>query len=52
MGGIAGGQTELPKPGATGNINVAEAGNWTNGLPTVTLKQSGTANSPIVFKAK
>lgn len=35
MGGIAGGQTELPKPGVTGNINVAEEGNWTNGLPSV-----------------
>lgn len=33
--GVASAQTELPKPGVTGNINVAEAGNWTNGLPSV-----------------
>jgi len=35
MAGVAGAQTALPKPGVTGNINVAEEGNWTNGLPSV-----------------
>ena len=53
MGGIAGGQTELPKPGATGNLNVAEAGNWTNGLPsvdnvgTITLSAQVDAFTPV-----
>jgi len=51
--GVAGAQTALPIPGVTGNINVAEAGNWTNGLPTpinvgtITLSAQVDAYYPV-----
>ena len=53
MAGVAGAQTASPKPGATGNLDIADAGNWTNGLPsptnagTITLSATVDAFYPV-----